>query len=418
MVSAWNKVETAISYPTKGLKMSSQNALIVGQQDIADDLKFGFGKPANSWNLTFVANGSEALAALADSKYDILITELSLPDMEADALLAETREFHPEVVRFVLTADDHRERMLRAVSQSHQFLTKPLKMQALQMQINNSLTLRTVLTDDKLHARISQIRSLPTLPSIYNQLVAEMQSETASMQKVAGLIKQDVSITAKLLQMTNSAFFGLSTRVENPLQAANLLGMDTVRSLVLTAGVFSQFDDPGLPGFSIEMIYNHSLAVGTGARHFANAFGLGRKQAEDALMAGMLHDIGKLVMMANFREELAKSLSIAQQEKLPIHAAEKRVLGVSHCEIGAHLLSLWGLSDLILEAVTLHDTPSESPHPMLNILTTVHIANAIDHDQSVPDRDPKFTHADLDYLNKLGLAGQLPYLRSLATAGK
>lgn len=398
--------------------MSSQNALIVGQQEIANDLKFGLCKPENGWQLTFVANGREALAALSDSKYDLLITELSLPDMEANALLAETRESHPGVVRFVLTADDNRERMLRAISQSHQFLTKPLKMETLQMQVSNSLALRTVLTDDKLHARISQIHSLPTLPSIYNQLVAEMQSETASMQKVAALIKQDVSITAKLLQMTNSAFFGLSTRVENPLQAANLLGMDTVKSLVLTAGVFSQFDDPGLPGFSIETIYNHSLAVGTSARHYANAFGLGRKQAEDALMAGMLHDIGKLVMIANFREELTQSLTVAHHDKIPMHAAEKQVLGVSHCEIGAHLLSLWGLSDLILEAVTLHDTPSGSTHPMLNILASVHIANAIDHDQSIPDRDPKFTHADLDYLNKLGLAGQMPYLRSLSAVGR
>ncbi len=398
--------------------MSSQNALIVGQQDIADDLRFGLCRPESGWNLTFVADGGEALMAMNASGYDLLITELSLPDMEAADLLTKTRESHPGVVRFVLTADDNRERMLRAVSQSHQFLAKPIKMEALQMQVSNSLALRTVLTDNKLHERIAQIRSLPTLPSTYNQLVSEMQSEMASMQKVANLIKQDVSITAKLLQMTNSAFFGLQTRVENPLQAANLLGMDTVKSLVLTAGVFSQFDDPGLPGFSIETIYNHSLAVGSGARHYANAFGLGRKQAEDALMAGMLHDIGKLVMMTNFRDELAQSLAIAQQEKIPMHAAEKKVLGVSHCEIGAHLLSLWGFSDSILEAVTLHDTPANSTCPMVNILASVHIANALDHDQSIPDRDPKFTHADLDYLNKIGLAGQLPYLRTLATSGK
>lgn len=398
--------------------MSSQNALIVGQQDIADDLRFGLSKPDSGWELKFVATGGDALAALQDNKYDLLLTDLSLPDMEASDLLSQARELRPGVVRFVLTAEDNRERVLRAVAQSHQFIAKPVKIDALRMQISNSLALRTVLTDDRLHSRISQIRSLPTLPSIYNQLVSEMQSETASMQKVANLIKQDVSITAKLLQMTNSAFFGLSSRIENPLQAANMLGMDTVKSLVLTAGVFSQFEDPGLPGFSIESIYNHSLAVGTSARHYANAFGLGRKQSEDALMAGMLHDIGKLVMMMNFRDELSQSIQIAEQQKIPMHAAEKQVLGVSHCEIGAHLLSLWGLSDLILEAVTLHDTPAKSTCPMVNILASVHIANAFDHDQNMPDRDPKFTHADLDYLNKLGLAGQLPYLRTLAGAGR
>ncbi|MGB5105396.1 MAG: response regulator [Candidatus Zixiibacteriota bacterium] len=398
--------------------MFSKNAIIVGQQDIADDLRFGLGKPENGWNLKFVASGAEAISELNDNEYEFVLSELVLPDQDVASLFEQIRENHPGIVRFVLSANDNREIMMRATSQAHQAISKPVKADTLRMQISNSLALRGVLTDEKLHSRIAKISSLPTLPTIYNQLVLEMQSENASMQKVANLIKQDVSITAKLLQMTNSAFFGLSSRVENPLQAANLLGMDTVKSLVLTAGVFSQFNDPGLPGFSIDTIYNHSLAVGASARHFANAFGLGRKQAEDALMAGMLHDIGKLVLLTNFHDELSQSISLAQKENLPMHEAERRILGVSHCEIGAHLLSLWGMSDLILEAVTLHDTPKNTANPMVNILASVHIANAFDHDQNMPERDPKFTHADMDYLTRLGLNTQVPYLRTLAGSSK
>ena len=398
--------------------MSSNNALIVGQQDIADDLKGGLGAPDSGWNLQFVNTGAEAISALENNDFEFVLSELALPDQDVAELFSQIRESHSGIVRFILSANDNRAIMMKAVSEAHQSIAKPVKMDTLRMQIRNSLALRGVLTDDKLHSRIAKISSLPTLPSIYNKLVAEMQSESASMQKIAGLIKQDVSLTAKLLQMTNSAFFGLSTRVENPLQAANLLGMETVKSLVLAAGVFSQFKESGLPGFSIDSIYNHSLAVGTSARHFANAFGLGRKHSEDALMAGMLHDIGKLVLLTNFHDELAKAITIAQNENVPMHEAERQVLGVSHCEIGAHLLSLWGMSDLILEAVTLHDTPKNSACPMVNILASVHIANAFDHDQNMPDRDPKFTHADLDYLTKLGLHSQLPYLRTLAGASK
>ncbi len=396
--------------------MSSQTLLLVGQHDIADDLQFGLCRPESGWNLRFVPDGAEALAALSNAYYDVIISELELTDMEAAHLLEQVRESHPGIVRIVLTAGENRGQLMKAMAHAHQLISKPVKSETLRMQISNSLAMRVVLTDSKLHARIAQINSLPTLPGIYNELVAEMQSETASMQRVANLIRQDVSITAKLLQMTNSAFFGLPTRVENPLQAANLLGMDTVKSLVLTAGIFSQFHDAGLPDFSIEKIYDHSLAVGTSARHIANAFGLGRKQAEDALMAGMLHDIGKLVMLTNFRDELSKALAIAKQDSIPLHEAERQVFGVSHCEIGAHLLSLWGLSDLILEAVTLHNTPQLSACPMINVLASVHIANAFDYDSKVPDRDPKFTHANLEYLSKIGLSAQVPYLRTLSAS--
>lgn len=396
--------------------MRCNNALFVGQHDIADDLRLEFGKPESGWGIKLVTDAKTAITEFKNGEYDIVISELVLADSEAADLFRQVKELEPGTVFFVLTSHDDREKMTRVVSLAHQIIAKPIKADALRMRLTNSMALRGVLTDEKLHARIAQISSLPTLPSLYKQLVEEMQSETASMQRVANLIRQDVTITAKLLQMSNSAFFGLSARVENPLQAANLLGMETVKSLVLAAGVFSQFDQHGMPGFSVETIYNHSLAVGTSAKHFANAFGLGRKQAEEALMAGMLHDIGKLVMLANFREELAQSYALAEKEKISMYEAERRVIGVSHCEIGAHLLSLWGMSDLILEAVTLHDNPALCPCPMVNILASVHIANAIDHDRALVDRDPKFTHANGDYLTKLGLSGQMSYLRSLVPA--
>jgi putative nucleotidyltransferase with HDIG domain len=299
---------------------------------------------------------------------------------------------------------------------AHQYVTKPCKPQTLEMMLQNSLGLRRLLTNEALHSRIAKIGSLPSPPAIYNQLVGELQSETANMQKIANLIRQDVSITAKLLQIINSAYFGLPTHVESPLQAVNLLGLDTVKSVVLTAGVFSQFDDPRLPEFSIDQIFNHSIAVGTSARHFANAFGLERRQSEDSLMAGMLHDIGKLVMLTEFKEELSLALKLSERESIRFYEAERRIFGVTHADIGAHLLSLWGLSDSILEAVALHATPNLAPSPMVNVLTAVHLANAIDHDQRSLTNDPMSTYADMAYLKGLGIAGQLPFLRTLCLA--
>jgi putative nucleotidyltransferase with HDIG domain len=388
----------------------------VGQQDIADDLTLGFAKDKEKWAIAYATTGAEALNQMDSNGCDAVVTELQLPDMTASELLRKIQDLYPSAARLVLSEAGDRRAMIGSLGSAHQILSKPCNTDTLKGQISKSLSMRLVLNDDNLHARIARIDKLPVLPSIYDQLVREMQSESASMQKIAALIRQDVAISARVLQMINSAYFGVSRHVDSVMQAVTLLGFDTVKSLVLTAGVFSQFKDSGLQGFLVDEIYNHSLAVGTNAQHYANAFGLSRGHSEEALTAGTLHDIGKLILVTNFESEVRQIISVMQESKLPLHEAERQVLGINHCEMGAHLLSLWGLSDHILEAVAFHDAPRGSADQAPNVLAAVHIANAFDHDQRMPDRDPRFTTADTDYLNQIGLGNQLKYLRAVSSA--
>jgi putative nucleotidyltransferase with HDIG domain len=394
--------------------MPTAKIIFVGQQDIADELNLSFGADRSRWSACFAATGGEALSQLRTTECDVVVTELALPDMAAIDLLRQVQEEFPKAARLVLSAAGDPQSMMRSLAVAHQILRKPCSPEMLEKQVANSLAMRTILNDDNLHARIAKIDKLPVLPSIYKQLVEEMQSETASVQKIAELIRRDVAITARVLQMINSAHFGVSRHVDSALQAVNLLGLDNVKSLVLTAGVFSQFKESGLAGFLLDEIYGHSLTVGTSAQYFANAFGLGRQQAEEALTAGTLHDIGKLILVTNFEKEAKEIVKTVKEQDLPLHTAERQMLGVSHCEIGAHLLSLWGLSDHVLEAVAFHDAPETSAHPTLNVLAAVHLANAFDHDQRIPNREPKFTTANVDYLNQIGLGSQLTQLRALS----
>ncbi len=394
--------------------MSTARIIFVGLQDIADDVNLSFGADRSKWSVGFAATGGEALSQLRSAECDVVVTELQLPDTTAIDLLRQVQEEFPRTARLVLSATGDPQGMMRSLAVAHQILSKSCKPETLEKQVANSLAMRILLNDDNLHARIARIDKLPVLPSIYSQLVEEMQSETASIQKIAELIRRDVAITARVLQMINSAHFGVSRHVDNALQAVNLLGLDIVKSLVLTAGVFSQFKESGLAGFLLDEIYGHSLTVGTSAQYFANAFGLGRQQAEAALTAGTLHDIGKLILVTNFEKEAKEIVKSVKEENLPLHTVERQMLGVSHCEIGAHLLSLWGLSDQVLEAVAFHDTPETSANPTLNVLAAVHLANAFDHDEHIPNREPRFTTANVDYLNQVGLGSQLTQLRALS----
>jgi DNA-binding NarL/FixJ family response regulator len=260
--------------------MSTARIIFVGLQDIADDLNLSFGADRSKWSVSFAATGGETISQLRSAECDVVVTELQLPDMTAIDLLRQVQGEFPTVARIVLSATGDQQAMIRSLAVAHQILSKPCKPETLEKQVANSLAMRIILNDDNLHARIARIDKLPVLPSIYEQLVEEMQSETASVQKIAELIRRDVAITARVLQMINSAHFGVSRHVDSALQAVNLLGLDIVKSLVLTAGVFSQFKESGLAGFLLDEIYGHSLIVGTSAQYFANAFGLGRQQAE------------------------------------------------------------------------------------------------------------------------------------------
>jgi len=214
--------------------------------------------------------------------------------------------------------------------------------------------------------------------------------------------------------MVNSAFFGLQNYIESPAHAVNLLGLDAVQNIVLAAGVFDQFEDPKLPGFSLENIYKRSMAVGAGAKFLATTFGLMRRLTDEALMAGMLHDVGKLVMLSHFQGELQESVRLSESESMSLHQAQKEILGCNDAEIGAHLLSLWGLPDSILEAVALHYSPSISPSPIMNVLTSVHLAFALDYDLINKIRDPELSVVDMDYLDKLNMSNQLDSLRNIS----
>ncbi|MCP4580940.1 MAG: response regulator [candidate division Zixibacteria bacterium] len=397
--------------------MEKKNLIFVNDQNdiqaFIDQISISLG---DDWEVEVVNSGRQTLEILNDRKIDLLVSELVLPDMSGAELFKEASEKYPGVIRFILTANTDRKLLMQTLGNVHQYLPKPCDSKAFLTIMKNSVRLREILSNEQLHARIAGIKSLPSPPHIYNQLIKELQSDNVSMQNIANLIKKDMGITAKLLQMINSAYFGLKNHIESPLQAVNMLGLDTVKNLVLTVGTFSQFKDPGVPGFSLETIYNYSVNVGACSRTYATILGLSRQGAEDALMAGMLFDIGKLIMVTNFYNELQESSRLAYEKSIPLFEAEREVMGVSDAEIGAHLLSLWGLPDPILEAVALHYAPRLSPSQNKNVLTAVHLAYATDHDQRHNILDENSSAIDMEYLSMLNLQGQVQSLRSFAMA--
>ncbi|MFH2056340.1 MAG: response regulator [bacterium] len=380
------------------------------QPEILSGLQRMLHKERKTWDMEFAASGAEALQMMAQNSFDVVVADMMMPAMNGAQLLQKVKELYPGTVRYVLSGQSDWKMVLQAVGSAHQYIAKPCEPEQLKEYLNRSMGLRQLVTEPALHQRIAAIGSLPSPPRIYNALMTEIQSDEASLQRIGEIISEDMSLTAKVLQMVNSAFFGLPTHVESPLRAVHLLGLDTVQGLVLAAGVFNQFDDPGLPGFAIEGIYRHSIQVGSNAKRVAKALELPSRMVEDSLLAGLLHDIGKLLLAANFRDEFSQAMQWAQQHSCRLHEAEAEVIGVSHAEVGAHLMSLWGLPDSILEAIALHHNPNLWHNLTIGPLAAVHIANALDQPGASADNSEKIPDLDYHYLEQLGIADRVDEL--------
>jgi putative nucleotidyltransferase with HDIG domain len=230
-------------------------------------------------------------------------------------------------------------------------------------------------------------------------MMEELRTSEPSIQKVGQIISKDPGMTAKILQLANSAFFGLSRTLSNTIEATSYLGINHIQNLFLAYHAFSQFTPPARLGFSMDMFWEHSLSTAALAKDIALKEGAAQNVINDAFTAGLLHDIGKLMLACRLPDRYVMSLQEASMKDIPLWAAERRLFSVTHAEIGAYLLGLWGLPDSIIESVAYHHSPALCPNQTFCALTALHAAdcwNGIRCLEGIP-----FSPAQVDYLSRI-----------------
>lgn len=333
------------------------------------------------WQMEFVSSGQQALRRLSEAEFDVLVTDIRMPGMGGLELLSEVIQQHPQVIRLVLSGTVDQELTLRSAAVAHQYLVKPCDARTLRAKVERAFSLRMMLEDAALRRLVSRIHALPSPPSTYVRLLEALRQPDISVKEIAAIVEQDVAMTAKVLQLVNSAFMGISRHVSTPGEAIVYLGTDTLRALALSASIFCQFQPSDLPGFTPEQLQDHSLKVGTLAREIAKSFGLPAAAAEDAFVGGMLHDAGKLLLAQHCPDLYREALQRARRESLPVREAERAVFGTTHAEVGGYLLWLWGLPDSITEVAALHHRMPAAGQNFPSAVLAVHIADALlNHD--------------------------------------
>jgi len=354
-----------------------------------------------SWDVGLVNSGDGALCALDGGGYDVIAAGVRVADMSGDELLAAVTERFPDTVRILITDPRDVDDLVLAVGCAHQFLAENCAVSDLTRILIRAFRVRDLLQDESLRRLVSELKTLPSLPSLYMEIVRELQSEEPSITRIARAIAEDPGMAAKTLQLVNSVAFGTRLRIPDPVRAAVYLGLDMLRALVLSAGVFKQFEDVELAEVTVGQLWDHSMLVASLARRITEEQGTDRDVLEDAMMAGVLHDVGKLVVAANLPDTQIEAADLARTHRISRIEAEKIVLGATHADIGAYLLGLWGLGDDLVTAVHFHHHPSDAGPPRkFDALAAVHVANAIDHartEDDVPNVDREYLAAlDVD----------------------
>jgi putative nucleotidyltransferase with HDIG domain len=360
------------------------------------------------WEAAYASNGKSALDLMAEKPFDVIISDIRMPEMDGAALLKIVCERFPGAVRIVVCSQEEMNGALRAVPVAHQFLLKPCDPHMLRVAVERATSLSDVLSNKMLASIVGSVKDLPVLPRTFMALRERLADPNASVKEVVKLVEQDISISAKILQLVNSAFFGLPREISTMNTAVSYLGIDMLQNLVLSAEVFRVFENAArLPGFSFEELHEHSQLTAKIASHIPVPAAV----HSAAVVAGLLHDVGKLVLATRSPKHFARAVEGAAEEKRPLFAVEQDLMGVSHAEVGAYLLGIWGLPCPVVEAVAHHHHPERVPQDTLDAVAVVHVANYLAHENPVRPAAEEDSNAylkpDPEYLENLGLTDQI-----------
>jgi len=394
------------------------NILFVDDDErILSALKRMLRTKRNEWNCDFANGGRKALAMLEEKDFDVIVSDMRMPEMNGAELLDEVRKKHPGTIRIVLSGFAEEQSVLNTISSAHQYLAKPCDKENLTETLKRALSLRTFLDKSTAACVVGEMNRLATIPSVLAELKDEINSPDASVERLGQIVSRDIALTAQTLRITNSAYFGVPVGVTSAGDAIRFLGMDTFRSIVLSVGIFDECVCSQKDMESVTGLNDESLAIGALVEKICQIENLDSRATKIAIAASSLSHIGSLILMTQWSDLYDDILVNVKESGRPVVDEEQRTFNVSHPELGAYLLGAWGFPELVVEAVAFHHSPSESDKFDFGPLTILHASQCLirpDFDIDLVDQvDPNIL--DLDYI---GRSGAMSKLRGWADAAK
>ena len=355
------------------------------ERNVLDGLRNVLRPQRHEWEMVFALGPEQALALIDlidNQSFDVVVSDMRMPKMEGAALLAEVKRRQPQAVRMILTGQTEQEAVMKSVFVAHMFLTKPCDHTVLKKVVARACNLNIILNSEELRAAAGRVDMLPSVPRTYVALIEALSRPTCSIADLIRIIEREPGLCAKILQLVNSAFFGLPRKIGFLTEAITYIGTQTIKALALALETFSTAKGCSLSPDQLLSLQKHSVFVGQIARQITRQ---DRIKAEEAFLAGVLHAVGRLI-------------------QVPARPASQP--SFDHALLGAYLLGLWGLPHPITEAVAYHREPYLLAHTEFELVDVIYVAHHIETERlggkSPFSLDEK--GIDFDYLARLGFS--------------
>jgi HD-like signal output (HDOD) protein/CheY-like chemotaxis protein len=379
------------------------------EKNVLDGIRRMLHADRNRWQIEFAVGAEEGLRACETTSFDVVVSDMRMPGMDGATFLGRVRTLYPSTARLILSGFSEVSLTARAVEVAYCILSKPCNRLELAAAISRVCALQDLFCTPEIRKIIGTIGALPSPSGSYLALVETIEDPSSSLTHVAAIVTKDVAMSAKVLQLVNSGFFGLAHPVNDLLSAVGCLGMDTIKYLALATQTFSMFvPDRRVPLSFCEEVQKHAFRTAA----IAGTLPLPRKERSITILSALLHDIGDLVLASKMPDRLCAVMALMNERGCRQFEAEEEMLGTSHAEIGAYLLGLWGINSVAVEAIAHHHHPTRISHQGLDASAALYLSNllaseVIEHPNDT--RGAQLSDVDRDNLNTLGLFQDYPH---------
>jgi HD-like signal output (HDOD) protein len=380
------------------------------EPNVLEGLRNLLRKQRHLWDMSFALGGQAGLDELAKGPIDVIVSDMRMPGMDGATFLTHVKDLYPRTARIVLSGHADRDAVARVISIAHQFMSKPSDANTVQTAIERTCEFQALMQDERVRGVVGSLERLPSLPATYSQLARATEDPDIGIADIAEIVEKDPAMSVKVLQLVNSAYFGLAQKTDSIRKAVTYLGVENLKGLLVAAHVFGTGSSADVDGLSLDRLRDESVLTANLARQIVKD----PKRADVAFTAGIVHDVGQLVLARDRSKKYGDVLRMAAETREPLSVVETRELGVTHGIVGAYLLGVWGLPFVLAETVAFHHEPGLVSDGNVDVLAAVHLADAL-IGAAVSGRDvSQESGLDLAFLGRAGLLGEIPKWRAKA----
>jgi HD-like signal output (HDOD) protein len=379
--------------------------IVDDQREVLETAVLVVGALMPEAEVTGFAHARPALAAVQAHPPDLILSDQLMPEMRGGELLEEVRLTAPGTLRIIMSGFVALDK-LTAITSAHQYVAKPFDALRLKEILRRSFAAQERLGNNGLKAVVTGLRSLPSLPQVQHSLLVELEDSRGASATIGQMVAQDAGLSAKVLQLANSPLFGRAYLVTNPVDAVVCLGTNMICAVVLAQTLFKHFQSSPKAALSLPRVWSHCWETAALAQGYGREQGLPRAACEEAFLAGLLHETGRLILIDNFPDQFQEACDAACEANSPLTPHLREVFKATPSQIAAYLLDLWGMPDNVVAALSHLDHPEKEGASGFSITTALFIADHISTLKCPPDPCPP-PEWDAAYLRSLGCADDL-----------